>query len=66
MTPHLSFGVVTLPVSCEDLADNVSQFLLAVLAGDGKQGDTVITVARVGTGPENQLETFGAHILQPP
>mmetsp|Transcript_1371 Transcript_1371/g.3683 ORF Transcript_1371/g.3683 Transcript_1371/m.3683 type:complete len:863 (+) Transcript_1371:71-2659(+) len=34
----------------QDLADNVSQFLLAVLAGDGKQGDTVITVARVGTG----------------
>eukprot|EP00929_Paragymnodinium_shiwhaense_P090125 TRINITY_DN50336_c0_g1_i1.p1 TRINITY_DN50336_c0_g1~~TRINITY_DN50336_c0_g1_i1.p1 ORF type:complete len:939 (-),score=205.44 TRINITY_DN50336_c0_g1_i1:140-2860(-) len=33
-----------------DLVDNVSQFLLAALRGDGKDGELIVTVGRVGTG----------------
>lgn len=33
-----------------DLADNCAQFLLAALKGNGKEGDDVVTVGRVGTG----------------
>jgi len=47
-----------------DLADNVSQFLLAALQGNGKEGgDRVVTVARVGTGfSMEQLKEIRARI----